>query len=81
VAVIGVPDEKWGESVLALVVLRPDAVLDDGELAALVKARKGSLHAPKRIVFVNTLPQTPLGKIDKKAIRASYWSGQPRSVG
>jgi fatty-acyl-CoA synthase len=80
-AVIGVPDEKWGESVFALVVRRHGVDISEQELTALVKARKGSLHTPKQISFVNALPQTPLGKIDKKAIRAAYWTEQKRNIG
>lgn len=80
-AVIGVPDDKWGERVFALVVRRRDAAMTADELIALVKDRKGSLHAPKEIAFVDALPQTPLGKIDKKAIRASYWADRKRQVG
>jgi fatty-acyl-CoA synthase len=79
-AVIGVPDEKWGEAVTALVVLRPGATVTADELAALVKAQKGSLHAPKHVEFVESIPLSPLGKPDKKAIRARYW-GSGRQVG
>ncbi len=80
-AVVGVPDDKWGESVLALVVRRSGQTAEEAELIALVKSRKGSLHAPKRIEFVDALPQTPLGKVDKKAIRSGYWANQTRRVG
>lgn len=72
VAVIGVPHEKWGEAVKALVVLRPNQRAEAEELVAAVAARKGSFQAPKSVEFVETLPQTPLGKPDKKALRARY---------
>jgi fatty-acyl-CoA synthase len=72
VAVIGVPHEKWGEAVKALVVLRPGQVAAVDDLVALVAARKGSFQAPKSFDFVDAIPQTPLGKPDKKAIRAAY---------
>jgi fatty-acyl-CoA synthase len=79
-AVVGVPDERWGEAVKAVVVLRPDATVDADELIALVKDRKGSHHAPKSIDFAESIPLSPLGKPDKKALRARYWEGSERQV-
>ena len=69
-AVIGVADPKWGEAVQAVVVLKSEAVATADELMQLVKQRKGPVLAPKSVRFVDTLPVTPLGKIDKKALRA-----------
>ncbi|WP_315783389.1 MULTISPECIES: AMP-binding protein [unclassified Bradyrhizobium] len=80
-AVVGVPDDKWGEAVTAIVVPRAGAQPDATELIELVKARKGSAHAPKRIEFVTELPVTGVGKIDKKVLRARYWEGRGRMVG
>ncbi|OYU66835.1 MAG: hypothetical protein CFE45_43770 [Burkholderiales bacterium PBB5] len=79
-AVVGVPDAKWGEAVRALVVLRPGASAVAEELIALVRERKGAVYAPKAIDFVDALPVTGLGKLDKKAIRAKFWQGHERSV-
>jgi fatty-acyl-CoA synthase len=80
-AVVGVPDDKWGEAVTAIIVLRDGARPSAEELIGLVKARKGSAHAPKHIQFVSELPMTGVGKIDKKALRASFWAGRERMVG
>src|SRR6202007_579964 len=88
VCVLGTPDEKWGEAVTAVVVLRADAASDDDAVAAMtaeiqaaVKDRKGSVQSPKRVVVVDALPLTGLGKPDKKAVRAQFWEGAARSVG
>jgi acyl-CoA synthetase (AMP-forming)/AMP-acid ligase II len=80
VAVVGVPDEKWGEAVKAVVVLRPGQTVEPDELAALVKDRKGAVHAPKSVDFVDAIPLSALGKPDKKALRARYWQGAGRMV-
>ena len=84
VVVIGVPDEQWGEAVKAVIVLKPGFAAGD-ELAQsmqeLVKEAKGSVQSPKSIDFVDAIPLTPVGKPDKKAVRAQYWADSDRSVG
>lgn len=72
VAVIGVPHEKWGEAVTACVLLKPGATVDPDELIAAVAARKGKYQAPKSVEFVDAIPQTPVGKPDKKALKARF---------
>jgi fatty-acyl-CoA synthase len=81
-AVIGVPDDIWGESVLAYVVPVAAEPGDDAaaDLIAHVRAAKGSAWAPKSIKFVPVLPLTGLGKPDKKALRARHWTSQERAV-
>ncbi|TYB57434.1 AMP-binding protein [Nonomuraea sp. PA05] len=79
-AVIGVPDPKWGEAVTAFVVRTADATATAEELIAHVRELKGPVHAPKRLDFVDGLPLTPLGKIDKKRLRARFWDAADRAV-
>ncbi len=83
VGVIGTPHEKFGEAVTAIVVLREGHELTDEvvtEIQAMVKERKGSVQAPKQVIATDALPLTGLGKPDKKALRATYWTGE-RSIG
>ena len=80
-AVVSIPHPKWGEAVAAIVVLRSGAWPNAQALIDLVKARKGSAHAPKHIEFVDSLPMTGVGEVDKKALRAKFWVGQKRMVG
>jgi fatty-acyl-CoA synthase len=79
-AVIGVPDEKWGEAVKALVVPKPGARIEIAGLIALVRERKGPVYAPKSVELIEALPLTPVGKADKKTLRARYWAGRERQV-
>ncbi len=76
-AVIGVPDPKWGEAVLAVVVLRPGAGPDAASIIAAVREAKGAVYAPKRVEFVDALPVTALGKPDKKTLRARFGGPAP----
>ncbi len=71
-AVIGVPHEKWGEAVKALVIVREGQRVDPDTLKERVTERKGAYQAPKSVVFVDAIPLTPVGKPDKKALRAAY---------
>jgi len=79
-AVVGVPHEKWGEEVKAIVVLHDGRAADEQELIEFVKVRKGSLMAPKSVEFWSAIPLTNLGKLDRKAIRAHFWSDRDRNV-
>ena len=79
-AVIGVPDEKWGEAVKAVVEVRPEQSLHPEELIKFVKASVGSVKAPKSVDIVAQLPRSSVGKVLKKEIRRKYWQGQERMV-
>jgi acyl-CoA synthetase (AMP-forming)/AMP-acid ligase II len=79
--VIGVPDAKWGEAVIAHLVLVPGGEASAEQVTGFVAARLAGFKKPKRIVFVDELAKTPYGKVDKKAIRAPYWEGHDRLVG
>ncbi|WP_265306782.1 AMP-binding enzyme [Verminephrobacter eiseniae] len=72
VAVIGVPDEYWGEAVKAVLVKHPGTTLESQELKALVRQAKGAVYTPKTIDFVAALPLTALGKPDKKQLRERF---------
>jgi len=72
VSVFGTPDEKWGEAVTAAVVLRPGRTVKADALRELVREHKGPVQAPKRVEFVEAIPQTSVGKPDKKALRKLY---------
>ena len=79
-AVIGVPDEKWGEAIRAVVELNPGESVSDKELIALCKEKIGSVKAPKAIDFVELLPRSSNGKVLKRTLRDQYWQGQARRI-
>jgi acyl-CoA synthetase (AMP-forming)/AMP-acid ligase II len=78
-AVIGVPDDKWGEAVTAVVELKDGADLECDEVVAACRERLGSVQAPKSVVF-RELPRSPVGKVLKRALRDEFWVQQARSV-
>jgi acyl-CoA synthetase (AMP-forming)/AMP-acid ligase II len=80
-AVIGIPDDKWGESIHAVVELKPGAKASADELVALCKQQIGSVKAPKAVEFVDTLPRSAVGKVLKRELRERYWQGRARRVG
>ena len=79
-AVIGAPDEKWGEAVTAIVALNEGADVAPEKIIAHCKARLGGVKAPKAVHVWAEVPRTGAGKFDKKAIRARFWQGAERNV-
>lgn len=80
VAVIGVPDDKWGEAVHAVVVPAEDGTLTEDELVAFAEERLADYKQPKSIEFVAEIPKTPYGKHDKVALRDRHWEDQGRNI-
>jgi acyl-CoA synthetase (AMP-forming)/AMP-acid ligase II len=79
-AVIGVPDDKWGEAVKAVVELNAGCEVNAEELIALCKDKLGSVKSPKTVDFVAALPRSAVGKVLKKELREQYWRGVQRRI-
>lgn len=80
VAVIGVPDEKWGEVPMALVVRKPETQVTENEILTFARERLAGFKTPKTVGWVEVLPRNPSGKILKKDLREPYWRGHTRRV-
>jgi acyl-CoA synthetase (AMP-forming)/AMP-acid ligase II len=80
VAVIGVPDEKWGETIKALVVLAEGATATEADIIAHCKQRLAGYKAPTSVEFRDAIPRTATGKIQKFKLRQPYWSGLDRKI-
>jgi acyl-CoA synthetase (AMP-forming)/AMP-acid ligase II len=78
--VIGIPSDKWGEKVHALAQLEEGSKLTAEDILDFARQRLGGVKAPKSVEFVDDLPRTPIGKIDKKVLRAAYWEGEMRKL-
>ena len=79
-AVIGVPDERWGESVKACVVLKSGARAVEAEIIGFTRERIAHYKCPTSVDFVDAIPRNPTGKILKRVLREPYWKGRSRRV-
>jgi len=73
-AVVGIPDDKWGEAVTAVVELKADASVSGEEILRLCRARLGPLKTPKHVEFWSELPRSAVGKVLKSRIRDRFWA-------
>jgi acyl-CoA synthetase (AMP-forming)/AMP-acid ligase II len=79
-AVIGIPDERWGEAVHAIVVPKPDAAVTEAELVAHARSLIAGYKVPRSVAFADALPRNASGKILKHELRAPYWTDAERGV-
>ena len=80
VAVIGIPDDRWGEVPLAIVVRKPDVAVTEDDIIAFGRTQLAGFKTPKQVAWADALPRNPSGKILKKDLRAPYWEGRTRQV-
>jgi long-chain acyl-CoA synthetase len=80
VAVIGVPDDRWGETGKAIVVKAPGAEVTEQEIIDFARERLAKFKCPSSVEWIDVLPRNPSGKILKKDLRAPYWEGRERNV-
>ncbi|KPF95631.1 long-chain fatty acid--CoA ligase [Rhodopseudomonas sp. AAP120] len=80
VVIVGLPDDKWGESVAAFVALRKDASAEEAELIAFARDRVASYKVPKQVRFIDEVPKSPVGKLLRRAVRDPFWQGRERKI-
>ena len=79
-AIVGVPDDRWGETPLAVIVCKPGASSTEAELIAFARTRLASYKCPTRVVFVDALPRNPTGKVLRRSLREPYWADHERRI-
>jgi acyl-CoA synthetase (AMP-forming)/AMP-acid ligase II len=79
-AVVGGPDERWGEVVVAFVVRRPDQAVSAEDITAHCVKTVASYKRPREVRFVDSLPKLPNGKIEKYKLREPLWAGKSRAI-
>ena len=80
VAIIGVPDDRWGETVKAVVALKPDTEATEKELVGWCREHLAHYKCPTSVDFLDALPRNPTGKILKRDLRRPYWEGHERAT-
>jgi acyl-CoA synthetase (AMP-forming)/AMP-acid ligase II len=79
-AIIGIPDEKWGEAIRAVVVLRPGCEATDEEIMTFCREHLTHFKCPSSVEFIDALPKGGTGKIQKNRLREKFWQGQEKRV-
>ena len=79
-AVVGIPDEKWGETVMGFVILAEDASISEDEIIAYSREKIAGFKCPKTIKFINEIPRNPTGKVLRRKLREPYWKGKKRNI-
>jgi fatty-acyl-CoA synthase len=79
-ACIAIPHEQWGETIAAIVVLKPGMTVTEGEIIEFCRANMAHFKCPRAVSFVDALPRTATGKIQKNVLREKYWQGREKRV-